>query len=260
MERLTDAKYWDENWWKGLRPRRLRLYRDFDYETVRLLRTQAGRGFARVLEIGAGGSRVLPYLRKRFGYTVFGADFSLRGCALLRANLALARVSGCVVCEDMFCSSLAPESFDLVFSSGLIEHFSDTRVAVALHLERLRPGGRLVLIVPNLQGVQGRIWRRLAPALWAKHKVFGPSELAAVLRDCGLAEVRCGYLGSFFIHIGRGEEWTAITRLPAWVQRLAHRTAWLASGIVSFIFRVSPVRPHSRAFSTAFYASGVKLP
>ena len=29
MKRLTDVSYWEENWWKRKRPRRLWLYRDF---------------------------------------------------------------------------------------------------------------------------------------------------------------------------------------------------------------------------------------
>ena len=75
MKRLTDVTFWEENWWARRRPSRLRLYRDFDFETIRLLRDMAGMKSARVLEVGAGNSRVLPYLRRcpswsanRFGW------------------------------------------------------------------------------------------------------------------------------------------------------------------------------------------------
>jgi len=37
MKRLTDIAYWEESWWKDKRPERLRLYRDVDFEVVRLL-------------------------------------------------------------------------------------------------------------------------------------------------------------------------------------------------------------------------------
>src|SRR5713226_9051915 len=84
MRRLTDVTYWDENWWKRERPRRLWLYRDFEFETVRLLRSPVCGGPFRVLEIGAGGSRLLPYLRRKYGYEALGTDFSLSGCLLLR--------------------------------------------------------------------------------------------------------------------------------------------------------------------------------
>lgn len=260
MDRLTDLRYWEEHWWKKLRPRKLRLYRDFDYETVQLLRREAGNGNCGVLELGAGGSRVLPFLARKFGYHVSGADFSPSGCRLLRANMALAGVKGHVVCEDLFQPALAPEQFDLVFSSGLIEHFEDTRAVIAQHLRLARAGGRLVLIVPNFQGVQGKIWRRLAPPLWAKHKVFGPAELEGFLNDLGLAGIRSGYLGSFFIHIGGDEDWSALDQWPGWMQWLTQNAVRLANGAASLGFRLFPLRPHSRLFSTAFFASGTKPP
>ncbi len=256
MKRLTDVEYWDGIWQE--RPRRLWLYRDFDYETVRLLRDAAGNAPARVLELGAGGSRILPYLARKFGYKVFGADYSLPGCRLLRANLALQGQQDGVVCEDLFQSSLPPDFFDVVYSSGLIEHFDDTRVAIAEHLRVLRPGGRLLLIVPNLQGVQGRIWHRLAPPLWAKHRVFGPADLQELLDASGLQSLRSGYLGSFFLHVGRAPEWTVVKGWPGWWQGLVHYSLRLVNGSISFLFRLSPLKPHSQAFSPAFFAMGTK--
>lgn len=268
MKRLTDVTYWDEGWWKQKRPERLRLYRDVDYETVRLLEgaacAAAPRGVAearkppRVLELGAGGSRVLPYLARRFGYAVYGSDFSWHGCRLLASNLGLVRVKGHVVCEDLFQSALAGEEFDVVYSSGLIEHFDDTRAVIQEHLRLVRPGGYLALIVPNFQGVQGRIWKRLAPALWARHRVFGPEELEPALEALGLGQIRSGYLGSFFIHIGRSAEWPGVNAWPLGLGVLAHLAVRIANGLVSLGFRLSPWRPHWRALSPAFFAVGTK--
>jgi SAM-dependent methyltransferase len=266
VKRLTDVAYWEDAWWTKKRPERLRLYRDVDYETVRLLASAARPASPlaapvetpRVLELGAGGSRILPYLGRRFGYELYGSDFSWNGCRLLRANLALQQVKGGVVCDDLFQSALAEEQFDVAYSSGLIEHFDDTRDAIGEHLRLVRPGGCLVLIVPNFEGVQGRIWKRLAPALWARHRVFGPQELRTSLEALGLEQVRAGYLGSFFIHIGRGAEWSAVNAWPAGLGLLTHGGVRIANGLVSLAFRLSPWRPHSRALSPAFFAMGVK--
>jgi 2-polyprenyl-6-hydroxyphenyl methylase/3-demethylubiquinone-9 3-methyltransferase len=272
MNRLTDVAYWEKNWWGGGRPERLRLYRDFDFETVRLLRNAShsvdrnehspqGKPPAkcpRVLEIGGGGSRVLPYLSRKFGVEVYGTDFSLTGCRLLRANLALVGTPGSVICEDLFESSLVGETFDLVYSSGLIEHFEDTRSVVAQHVRLLRPGGRLVVIVPNLLGFEGKIVAKLAPPLRKIHKILGPDDLVSVLRAIGLREVRAGYLGSFFIHVGRGPEWSVLTRWPVWARLALHGGLRVANAIVALLFRLSPVRPHTRAFSPACFAVGTK--
>jgi 2-polyprenyl-6-hydroxyphenyl methylase/3-demethylubiquinone-9 3-methyltransferase len=272
MNRLTDVAYWEKNWWAAGRPERLRLYRDFDFETVRLLRdasyprgrrehspqAESPAGRPRVLEIGGGGSRVLPYLALKFGLEVYGTDFSLAGCRLLRANLALVSTSGSVICEDLFQSSLAADTFDLVYSSGLIEHFEDTRSVVVQHLRLLRPGGRLVVVVPNLLGFEGKIVAKLAPPLWKIHKILGPDDLAGVLQSAGVRKVRAGYLGSFFIHVGRGPEWSALTRWPAWARLGVHGGVRVANGILALLFRLSPIRPHSRAFSPACFAVGTK--
>ena len=282
MKRLTDVAYWEENWWTKKRPERLRLYRDVDFEIVRLLRhaarascgsTKRGAGLQsnrgsgsgpaeacppRVLELGAGGSRVLPYLARRFGYSVFGCDFSWSGCRLLRANLELAGAQGGIVCEDLFQSALLAGQFDLVYSSGLIEHFDDTRAAVAEHLRLVRPGGRLTVIVPNFEGVQGRIWKRLAPALHARHRVFGPEDLAEIFGGLGLEQIRCGYLGSFFIHVGRDPDWSGVRAWPAALGFLVHSSVRLSNGLVSLGFRLSPWRPHSRSLSPAFFALGTR--
>ncbi len=273
MTRLTDLAFWEANWWQGVHPQRLRLYRDFDFETVRLLRdaglhTRDARYSPsahsptrppRVLEIGGGGSRVLPYLGRNFGFEVWGSDFSLSGCRLLRANLALAETRGWVVCEDLFQSSLKAESFDLVYSSGLIEHFEDTRAVVSEHLRLLKPGGRLVLIVPNLMGLQGKLLAKLAPTLWRVHRALGPGDLASVLTSLGLEEIRTGYLGSFFIHVGRSPEWSALRDWPDWLRLALHGSVRAINALVALLFRLSPIRPHSRAFSPACFATGRRL-
>jgi len=258
MKRLTDHGFWDQSWWKHSRPSRLWLYRDFDFETVRLIREAGVTTGARVLEVGAGGSRVLPYLARKFGYEVYGADFSLAGCRLLRANLVLQRQQGGVVCEDLFQSSLRPQVFDLVYSSGLVEHFDDLRAVAAAHLRLVRPGGRLVVIVPNLQGVQGSVMRRLAPPLFASHRIFGPRDLEACLLALGLEGLRSGYLGSFLIHVERGDQWTTVRRWSPFLQRVIPLSVRIINGVISFAFRLSPLRPHSRSFSHAFFAMGRK--
>ncbi len=259
MNALTDAAYWEEHWWSTQRPQRLRwLYRDQDYETVELIRRAAAGRTARIIEVGAGGSRLLPYLRWKLGNPVVGADFSLMGCRLLQANLRLQGVGGGVVCENLFKSSLAGETFEVVYSAGVIEHFEDLRAAVAAHLRLVKPGGHLLLTVPNLQGMQGRIYRRLAPPLWARHVVFGPEDLARTFRSLGLTGVRSGYLGSFFVHIGRTVQWTGVEAWPRWQRSFTYWCVRLSSAGVSLLCRLSPWRLHTRFLSPAFFATGVK--
>lgn len=209
--------------------------------------------------MGGGASRILPYLGRKYGFRVFGSDFSWRGCFLLKANLSLQGIEGGVVCEDLFHSSLAPESFELVYSQGLIEHFDDTAAVITEHLRLVKPAGKLVLVVPNLQGLQGRIFAKLAPPLWKAHHVFSPTDLANTLSQLGLQEIRSGYLGSFNILVGYDARWSAFRTWPRWLWFLTHASVRVGSGLISLAFRLSPWRPHTRALSPAFFAIGTKV-
>ena len=125
---------------------------------------------ARVLEIGCARSIWLPYLALICSASVTGIDYSEAGCHQARALLAQARVEGEIVCADAFAPP--PElvgAFDLVFSFGVVEHFSDTTAAVAAFARFLRPGGTLVTIVPNMRGGVGLAQRLLNPNVFAIH-------------------------------------------------------------------------------------------
>lgn len=259
MKPLTDVRYWEEHAWGAQGPKRLRwLYRDQDHEIFRLLRQATGKGPKRILEIGAGGSRMLPYLGRKLGQPVAGTDFSLLGCRLLRANLKLQRVQGDVVCDDLFRSSLREASFDVVYSTGLVEHFDDLQAAVAAHLRLVKHGGRLIVTAPNLEGVQGKLFKRHAPGLWQRHVVFGPEKLATTFDRLGLDEIRSGYLGSFFLHLGRTKGWTTAGSWPTCKKNFAYWSVRCLSGSVSLVCRILPWRPHSRAFSPSLFAMGIK--
>lgn len=57
------------------------------------------------------------------------------------------------------------------------------------------PGGRVVVGVPNLQGVSGAIFRRASPTLLRSHRVLSPADLLAAARQAGLEPAACGYGG-----------------------------------------------------------------
>jgi ubiquinone/menaquinone biosynthesis C-methylase UbiE len=48
--------------------------------------------------------------------------------------------------------------FDLVYSLGVIEHFNDTARAVTEHIRVLKPGGKALIVVPNLFSPYALSW------------------------------------------------------------------------------------------------------
>ncbi|MGH9454184.1 MAG: class I SAM-dependent methyltransferase [Terriglobia bacterium] len=258
MKHLTNVGYWEENVWKKQRPRRLILHRDHDFELVRLLRQITPRRNSRVLEVGAGGSLVLPHLARHAGFRATGIDYSLSGCRLFANNFRVLGIAGDIVCDDFLQSSIRPGQFDMVYSLGLIEHFDDLAGVVRAHLNFLKPGGILFLVSPNLQGLHGKSLRRLAPALLARHRVFGPSELGDTFHAAGIESVKTGYLGSFYFTLGADSDWVYLRNWPGVFRSSLRYAVRFTNACISLAFRLSPWRPHSRTFSPAFYAVGQK--
>lgn len=82
------------------------------------------------------------------GARVAGADIAAATVAQARRVLAAHRPL--VAAGDVRRLPFADGSFDLVYSMGTVEHFQDTAGAVAEIFRVLRPGGRVILGVPNL--------------------------------------------------------------------------------------------------------------
>lgn len=81
------------------------------------------KGIKRILEIGCAKAKWLIYFAKEFSYEVYGIDYLEKGVEIAKRNLKIAGVKGTILCEDIFQTSLKEQSFDIVYSMGLIEHF-----------------------------------------------------------------------------------------------------------------------------------------
>ncbi len=109
------------------------------------------RGDEKILEIGCARGTSLVYFAKEFGYEPYGVDYSEIGCKMAEENLKRAGINGTILCEDIFKTSLKKESFDVVYSAGLIEHFDDPDKIINKHIELLKRGGTLIITIPNFR-------------------------------------------------------------------------------------------------------------
>ena len=104
-------------------------------------------GFA--VELGGGGSSFAARLVRRFRFREYGViDTSEEGLRLFldRKPPCLCRTERRSVLDD-----LPDWQADLVFSAGLIEHFSpaDTARAVRAHFTLAKPGGSVAILFPE---------------------------------------------------------------------------------------------------------------
>ena len=159
---LTELAFWD-NYWKNIQIPVIPNYNfSFDrclekglHEVVNsALKSRNRNTRSTVLEIGAAPGKWLSIFPQD-SYQVSGIEYSDRGIQALQANLkALDIEPGELIHGDFF--SLEPtQSYDIVMSLGFIEHFDDPKMVVRRHIEWLKPGGLLILGVPNFTGLHG---------------------------------------------------------------------------------------------------------
>jgi 2-polyprenyl-3-methyl-5-hydroxy-6-metoxy-1,4-benzoquinol methylase len=138
-------------------------------------------GGGRLLDFGCGGG---SYLRRmsQLGWRVTGLDASPRAVERVRDDLACDVYQGTLPHAD-----LAPGSFDVVTMWQSLEHVHRPMEVLRSAYELLRPGGRIVVAVPNIASL---------PATWFGDNWFGldlprhlthftPTTLAGMLLAAG---------------------------------------------------------------------------
>lgn len=97
-------------------------------------------GSGRTLEVGSGSGR-LSCLLAMAGYRTVCLDTSLPALAVARANYRAARARGWFVAADAFRLPFPDGRFDVVLSTGLLEHFEDPSPIAREMVRVLRRGG-----------------------------------------------------------------------------------------------------------------------
>jgi SAM-dependent methyltransferase len=117
----------------------------------------------RVLELGCGTGHLITMPLLRMGHDVVGVDLDEVSISYGRKMLSEAGLdpSALVACDlrDL------PGEFDVVIASEVLEHLTDEDLDIVLAAvrERLAPGGKLVVTVPNGYGLfelENFLWYR----------------------------------------------------------------------------------------------------
>ncbi len=137
----------------------------------------------RLLEVGAGTGREGHELARR-GALVCALDFSAEALRLSRQVSRDARL----VRGDALGSPFADGTFDLVYHQGLLEHFSDPLPLLRENRRVLKPGGWLLVDVPQRYHVYTLFKHALIAvnrwfAGWETE--FSPREIRALVERAG---------------------------------------------------------------------------
>jgi SAM-dependent methyltransferase len=189
------AAYWTDRRPTIAAPTMSRVMDRIKLERLRPLLPAQGR----TLEVGCGAGRLSCYLAQ-LGYRTACLDFC--PSALLRAqgNFTAANALGWFVTGEATQLPLLDQQFDVVLSTGLLEHFADPAPIVHEMTRVLKAGGLFYSdIVPrkfslfrSLDWI-GRLKRamldRSAPAAALYERRLAPPDIRRLLRSAGLVDV-----------------------------------------------------------------------
>ncbi|MBI4240691.1 MAG: class I SAM-dependent methyltransferase [Candidatus Rokubacteria bacterium] len=138
----------------------------------------------RVLEIGCGDGGFLQELRN-LGMDAEGLDFSPTAVGLARRR-GLQVQQGSV--ED---AGYPAECFDLVVMRHVLEHLRNPAAALGIVRGWLRPGGHVMIEVPNWDSLQRRVFGRFWHGYDSPRHffAFAPKDLETLFGVCGFRVV-----------------------------------------------------------------------
>ncbi len=139
-------------------------------------------GAGRAFDVGCGDGSFLLALQER-GWQPSGIEFDQATVAALQQHRKLPVVAG-----DFVTAELSDSNFDLVSMLEVLEHLHQPLAALQRARDILRPGGTLVVTVPNISSLEYRLWRgqwvALEPPLHLYH--FTSQTLTRALHQAGL--------------------------------------------------------------------------
>lgn len=143
----------------------------------------------RVLDIGCGNGEYLERM-KGLGWETVGIEKSEQLIELLRQRNIAAFES----IDSMLATN--PDTFDLLTFNSALEHMEDFQSLLRKVKDLLRKGGEIVILVPNIESREHRIfgsrWFHLDPPRHLWH--FSRHTLRRALEEAGFDDVRVEYV------------------------------------------------------------------
>jgi len=145
------------------------------------------------IEIGCAPGGWMAFFNRHFGYSVSGIEYVDELVAITQQNMGMQGIHADILNLDFFQADLTPDSYDVVFSGGFIEHFEDLNVVVS----RIAMLSRKFVIttVPNLYGLNGFVSRVVRPKVFYSHNRIEKKLLRNLHEESGLETLFCNYVG-----------------------------------------------------------------
>lgn len=145
---LTNRDHW-ANYWSNYKYEKIPSKTLYD----KYIPTLKGDSF---IEIGGFPGINAAYFYKNFCKDVTLLDFYVDKSIVGKFEQINSIPPGSIKCiESDFFLFEGERTYDIVFSMGFIEHFENTKDVIDRHIRLLSENGRLLIILPNLRGLNG---------------------------------------------------------------------------------------------------------
>lgn len=156
----------------------------------------------RVLEVGCAPGVFAVRLARLLHCTPFGVEYAPSGVKATRQFFKkVGENEDHIIHNDFFSDHFLRqhlEQFDVVVSMGFIEHFRDPANVVSRHVDLVKPGGYLIVSIPNFLGMYRYIGEFCVPNVASTHNL-DLMRADAFLKACSdprLCTAYCGYVGT----------------------------------------------------------------
>jgi 2-polyprenyl-3-methyl-5-hydroxy-6-metoxy-1,4-benzoquinol methylase len=151
-----------------------------------------------LIELGAMPGNHLVYFNKEFGYRVCALDY-VADMDVVKKTFAINGVTDCEIVNCNLFDYFPDEKYDVVFSTGLIEHFEDWQAIWNKHIDFLKPDGFLFIGLPNTRFLHWIFMKLFCPSILAVHRMYlmSPKTLKRLSVESGLDVLFCNYIATY---------------------------------------------------------------
>lgn len=198
--RLTKKEYWESSW-KNIQLPAIFLS-DYSHEIIskKFLKVIKDLNVSpkKIIELGGCPGRWSDFFSKKFSCRCDVLEYGENNCKITEKNYKLLGINGTIFNQDLFDNTIEKESYDVVISDGLVEHFDELEVVFGKHVELVKKGGMLIIGVPNIK--QAPIYNYFAKKDekgYGGYRIIEKEEFMRVATNFGLKIEFCDYLGVF---------------------------------------------------------------
>jgi hypothetical protein len=158
-----EKDHWEKNWQSNVNKNPLSLLNIFNRDAINLLSGSLKQvSNPIVLEIGFVPGKYLQYFEKQFNAECHGYDYSETGCKQAREFFSAHGSTVSVHHQDVLTNPpKISHQAQLIYSIGVVEHFENPVGMINAHLTPLAEDGVAIIILPNYQGLNLWIQKRL---------------------------------------------------------------------------------------------------